>query len=87
MVCIRSGDKLPWKPQSTAQKIAIAGLAGIIAATALYPLEFIRGRLSVQNSYNAKYTGIADGLASSIRHVRSLALGDAWKCKRDMVRC
>ncbi|KAJ8905062.1 hypothetical protein NDN08_001573 [Rhodosorus marinus] len=63
-----------FKPSSGSTKIAIAGVSGLCAGIALYPLEFIRGRLSVQSASHCPYNGILHGLRSSIRQTGLLSV-------------
>lgn len=47
--------------------VLVAGCAGMIAAAATYPLDYVRGRLTVQRPGFEPYRGIADGLKQSIQ--------------------
>ena len=49
------------------EAVLVGGLAGIIAATAIYPLDFIRGRLTLQRSGFQPYHGAFHGISESIR--------------------
>jgi len=50
------------------ERLWIGGSAGVVAVTCTYPLDYVRGRLSVQGSgTGAQYKGIVDALATIIR--------------------
>eukprot|EP00188_Purpureofilum_apyrenoidigerum_P004467 Plantae.Rhodophyta-Purpureofilum_apyrenoidigerum.ctg50709.p1 GENE.Plantae.Rhodophyta-Purpureofilum_apyrenoidigerum.ctg50709~~Plantae.Rhodophyta-Purpureofilum_apyrenoidigerum.ctg50709.p1 ORF type:complete len:280 (-),score=41.30 Plantae.Rhodophyta-Purpureofilum_apyrenoidigerum.ctg50709:84-869(-) len=61
------GEEAWWKRHDVLEKVLIAGAAGITASFAFYPLEFIRGRLSVQTVRQEPYSGILHGLYASVR--------------------
>lgn len=46
--------------------VAIGGLAGMVAASATYPLDFIRGRLTIQRTGFEPYRGVTHGLRKCI---------------------
>lgn len=48
-------------------KVLIAGSAGLVAGLAMYPLEYARGRLSVQRAGFEPYAGAVDALRQSVR--------------------
>lgn len=54
--------------------VAGAG-AGIVAMSATYPLDMVRGRLTVQEGRNVQYTGIVHAARTILREV-STELGD-----------
>eukprot|EP01090_Pellita_catalonica_P007134 TRINITY_DN17747_c0_g1_i1.p1 TRINITY_DN17747_c0_g1~~TRINITY_DN17747_c0_g1_i1.p1 ORF type:complete len:392 (-),score=50.22 TRINITY_DN17747_c0_g1_i1:98-1108(-) len=54
------------------QRLIAGGLTGITALTICYPLDFVRGRLSVQTT--RQYNGIVDCLRSVIRKEGFIAL-------------
>ncbi len=73
--------------------VAGAG-AGIVAMSATYPLDMVRGRLTVQEGKTGQYRGIVhaarviiaearkkDGLLNALAHMRC-----SW-CRRVSVRC
>lgn len=43
--------------------------AGIIAMSATYPLDMVRGRLTVQEALNKEYTGILHCASCIVRQV------------------
>lgn len=45
--------------------------AGIVAMSATYPLDMVRGRLTVQEGRNVQYTGIVHAARTILREVRS----------------
>lgn len=49
----------------------IGGAAGIIATPLTYPLDYLHGRLSVQNRSFEPYRGVLDGLNKSMAKVSS----------------
>jgi solute carrier family 25 phosphate transporter 23/24/25/41 len=44
--------------------------AGIVAMSATYPLDMVRGRLTVQEGRNVQYTGIVHAARTILREVR-----------------
>ena len=72
-----------WCKKYTESNFLAGGMAGIITATSLYPLELIRTRLSIQKN-NARYNGIVDcgkyiynkqGLSGYYRGLRVCLIG------------
>jgi len=61
------GQESWWSRHDVLEKVIIAGAAGITASLAFYPLEFIRGRLSIQSVKREPYSGILHGLYASVR--------------------
>lgn len=57
--------------------IAGAG-AGIVAMSATYPLDMVRGRLTVQEGKNSQYKGILHATTTIIREEGPLALYKGW---------
>lgn len=59
------------------EAVLIGGVAGMVAATATYPIDFVRGRLSVQRKGFEPYYGTMHGIRTAARAegVRSLYRG------------
>lgn len=59
------------------EAVLIGGVAGIVSATAIYPLDFIRGRLSIQRRGFEQYRGTFHGLREAARKegIKSLYRG------------
>lgn len=49
------------------EAVLIGGIAGMIGATATYPLDFVRGRLSLQRNGFSPYRGAFHGISTSVR--------------------
>lgn len=49
------------------EAVLVGGIAGIMAATAVYPLDFVRGRLTLQRKGFEPYRGALHGISDSIR--------------------
>lgn len=57
------------------ERLVLGGSAGVVAVTATYPLDYVRGRLSVQSSgTGAQYKGIMDALLTISRKEGPTAL-------------
>lgn len=71
---VLSGDEKRFRNVET---LALAGASGMITAALLYPLEFARGRLSVQNATFQPYAGTLSALRESVAQdgLRSLYRG------------
>ncbi len=50
-------------------RLAAGAGAGIVAMSATYPLDMVRGRLTVQEGRNVQYTGIVHAARSILREV------------------
>lgn len=61
-------------PSKAVSAVAIGGMAGMTAAAATYPLDYVRGRLTVQNGAFEPYRGTVDGLSQSVRQEGFLSL-------------
>lgn len=68
------GGSLRKEPSKPVSAIAIGGIAGMAAAAATYPLDYVRGRLTVMNSRNEPYSGTVDGLRKSLRQEGVMSL-------------
>lgn len=56
------------------EAILIGGIAGIVAATATYPFDFVRARLSVQRNGFEPYRGTFHGIREAVRNEGFLSL-------------
>eukprot|EP00899_Mesostigma_viride_P011019 jgi/Mesvir1/19919/Mv13190-RA.1 len=71
-----SDEKAEMTPIS---RLVCGGAAGIVAMSSTYPLEMVRGRLSVQGDGSAaKYRGMVHAATSIIRQEGPLALYKGW---------
>lgn len=50
------------------EAVLIGGIAGMVAATATYPFDFIRGRLAVQRKGFEPYRGTIHGISEAMRN-------------------
>lgn len=49
------------------EAVLIGGIAGMVGATLMYPLDFVRGRLTLQRNGFEPYRGPLHGIADSVR--------------------
>lgn len=49
------------------EAVLIGGIAGMVGATATYPLDFVRGRLTLQRTNFQPYRGVFHGISDSVR--------------------
>lgn len=49
------------------EAVLIGGIAGMVAATATYPFDFVRGRLSIQRNGFEPYQGTFHGIREAVR--------------------
>lgn len=59
-------------------RLAAGAGAGIVAMSATYPLDMVRGRLTVQEGRNVQYNGIIHATKTIMREVRR----GVWGCWR-----
>lgn len=69
--------RLDSRSTSALETVAIGGISGCISTIVLYPLEFARGRISVQNAAFSPYSGAWDALrqAAAKDGIRSIYRG------------
>eukprot|EP01025_Chloroclados_australasicus_P038807 TRINITY_DN4007_c0_g1_i1.p2 TRINITY_DN4007_c0_g1~~TRINITY_DN4007_c0_g1_i1.p2 ORF type:complete len:327 (+),score=44.47 TRINITY_DN4007_c0_g1_i1:187-1167(+) len=59
-------------------RLVAGGLAGVAGMSATYPLDMVRGRLSIQEGSNSPYRGIAHATSVIVREEGALALYRGW---------
>eukprot|EP01026_Neomeris_dumetosa_P084093 TRINITY_DN981_c0_g1_i1.p1 TRINITY_DN981_c0_g1~~TRINITY_DN981_c0_g1_i1.p1 ORF type:complete len:694 (-),score=77.01 TRINITY_DN981_c0_g1_i1:202-2034(-) len=59
-------------------RLVAGGLAGIAGMSATYPLDMVRGRLSIQEGRNQQYRGIVHATSVIVREEGPLALYRGW---------
>eukprot|EP01024_Parvocaulis_polyphysoides_P043292 TRINITY_DN3954_c0_g4_i3.p1 TRINITY_DN3954_c0_g4~~TRINITY_DN3954_c0_g4_i3.p1 ORF type:complete len:326 (+),score=36.02 TRINITY_DN3954_c0_g4_i3:100-1077(+) len=59
-------------------RLIAGGLAGVAGMSATYPLDMVRGRLSIQEGPNSPYKGILHATAVIIREEGPLAMYRGW---------
>lgn len=66
--------------------------AGIVAMSATYPLDMVRGRLTVQEGRNVQYNGILHAARTILKEVRKLEAVSTvvclqWLAQHDLESC
>lgn len=59
-------------------RLAAGAGAGIVAMSATYPLDMVRGRLTVQEGRNVQYSGITHAARTILREEGALAFYRGW---------